>query len=251
VSTVTLILVVLSLAAAAASVAVAVRARRAGGGDAAPAVLVSGALLAGVMAVVDRGAVLSWRLGVGTGDERTLLPGVGILLGAALLAATGGSLLLVIRMALPSVEGAGRAATTALWVAVVAGGLGVGLAVVRLLPLSEPLREAGIPSLALIVATAAGVVLMLLAASGPTPSDASREAAWAERAARVALVFAVVAALACGVEGWWRAGTYATSATAAASSAVLVALAAAEARGSLALVLRGLLVVALAGALAV
>jgi hypothetical protein len=246
----TFTLVGLAAGAAAVSIALLVRARRAVGGDPHPPVLVMGALLGLVLAFVDHGAVLSWSLGVGAGDERTLLPGVGVLLGVALLAATGGSLLLGARLAVPAAEGARRAATVALWVAVAAGGLGAGLAAVRLGSLSGPLREVGVFPLALIAASTMGLALMLLATSAPIPSDASHEAARAGLAARVALTLTVVAAAACGLEGWWRTGTYATAATAAASSAALIGLAAMEAPGRFGLILRGLLVVALLGVLA-
>jgi hypothetical protein len=175
---------------------------------------------------------------------------VGVALGLALLMAVGGSLLLGVHMALPAAGGAGRAGTAALWGAAGAGALGVGLGVLRLLALGEPLRQAGGLSLALVAAPTAALAVLLFAASGPTPPDASREAARAGLAARVALALVVVVGVACGLEGWWRAGTYATPATAAAGAAALVGVAAVEARDWLALVLRALLVVALAGLLA-
>jgi hypothetical protein len=245
-----LILVGLALAAAGVSLAVSLRARRAVGADPAPTVLGAGVLLVLALAFVDHGAVLTWSFGVGAGEDRALLSGVGVVLAAALLAATAGSLLLGIRLALPTAQGAFKAATAVLWLAVAAGGVGVGLAMVRLLALSGPSRQAGVFSLALIATFTLGLALVLQAASGPAPSDVPREAARAELAARLALALALAAAAACGLAGWWQGGTYATALTAAASSAVLVGLAALEAPGRFALGLRGLFLLALLGVLA-
>jgi hypothetical protein len=244
-----LVLVVLALAVAAVSLALFLRAQRAVGADSVPAALAAGGLMVLVLALVDHGAVLSWSFGLGVGEDRAALPGVGVALGVALLAATAGSLLLGIRLALPTAEGAWKAATAALWVAAAATGLGVALAMARLQTLSGPSRHAGVFPLALLATSALGLALVLRAVSGPTPLDAPRETGRAELAARLALALALVAAAACGLAGWWHAGTYATSLTAAASSAVLVGWATVEAPRRFGLCLRGLFLVALLGVL--
>ena len=76
-----------------------------------------------VLLLVDRGAVLAWSFGVAAAAGRVPLAGVGVLLGAALVAALGGSLLLGGADGWRATgEGARPAGRAALGLAVAAGG---------------------------------------------------------------------------------------------------------------------------------
>jgi hypothetical protein len=219
----------LAAASAAHGLDAARQARRASGADASVAALAAGLLVALVLATVDGGAVLTWSFGVGTGTERVLLSGVGLPLGAALVAALGGVLLLGAATLAPPAPGARKAGLGALGVAAALAVLGTAVALVQLTSLPEGLRSEGGRPLALLVG-ATGVLALLLreAAASPAEVAGSAESPRSALAFRVAAALAVAAAIAAGVEGWWRDGTYATDLTAASTSAALLGLAALE-----------------------
>ena len=230
-------------AAAAAGLAVAavadglyawLRARRASGADALVPALAAGTLLALVLALVDSGGVLSWTFGVGADAGRVVLPGVGVALGTALVAALGGVLLLGGAKVAPEVLSVRPVGVVALWGAVLAATLGVGLALVRLGPLAEEIGASAARSLAVLVAAAGTLAVSLLEGSGETTTDAAAESRRATLGTRVAVGLALVAATTAGLEAWWRVGTYTTALTAAAAAAVLLGLAALEPEARLA-----------------
>ena len=74
----------------------------------------------------------------------------------------------------------------------------------------------------------------LLEASGPAASDSDGQFVRAARVTRLAVALALVAAVAAGVESWWREATYATPLTMAAAAAALLGLAALEPEARLA-----------------
>jgi hypothetical protein len=224
----------LAVAAAADGLYAWVRARRASGADALGPALATGTLLALVLAAVDRGGVLSWTFGVGAAAGRVVLPGVGVALGTALVAALGGALLLAGAKVAPEVSSVRPVAVVALWVAVAAATLGVGLALVRLGLLAEEIGAAGVRSLAGLAAAAGALAVSLLEASSEATTDAAAESRRATLGTRVAVALALVAATTAGLEAWWRVGTYATALTAAAAAAVLLGLAALEPEARLA-----------------
>jgi hypothetical protein len=203
------------------------RARRASGGDPSGPILVAGLLLALVLAAVDGGSVLSWTFGVGQGSERVLLGGVGTALGAALLAAIAGILLLGGATVAPPAPGPRRAGLWALGGAAALAASGIALALLRLSGLPEGPREAVARPLALLLGATGALAVLLLDAVSTRPEE-SLSPARAARAFRVAATLAVVAAAAAGVEGWWRGGTYATGLTATSAAAALLGLASME-----------------------
>jgi hypothetical protein len=218
----------LAVAVAADGLYAWVRARRASGADAHGPALTAGALLALVLAAVDRGAVLSWTFGVDLEAGRVVLPGVGVALGVALVAALGGALLVGGAKIAPDASSVRPAGVAALWVAVVAATLGVGLALARLSPLAEEIGASAARSLAVLVAVAGALTAGLLEAESAAATDAAAESRRAVLGMRVAVALALVAATTAGLEAWWRGGTYATALTAAAAAAVLLGLAALE-----------------------
>jgi hypothetical protein len=100
-------------------------------GDRDTVVGAAAAVLVALLLLADRGGVLAWSFAVPAVGGRVVLSGVGVLLGAALVAALGGTLLLVggrVAGDVGSVEPAGRGA---LWLAVGATLAALPLAVVR------------------------------------------------------------------------------------------------------------------------
>ena len=190
-------------------------------GDRETAVTVAGGVLVGLLLVVDRGAVLAWSVAVPGPDGRIPLPGVGVLLGAALIAALGGGLLLVAGRLAGDGAGVRPAARVALWMAAGLAAAGFLLAIVR----GEGLPVAGTTFLPLGgVAAAAAWLAASLVATRPTT--------FVSRVAPLVLPVAVLAALALAIAvaaaGVLREGTYATSYAAAAAAAALLGLAALE-----------------------
>ena len=236
----------LATAVAADGLDAAVRARRASGADPSGPVLAAGLLLAVVLAVVDGRAVLSWSFGVGGGAERAVLAGVGVALGAALVGALGGVLLLGGAILAPPAPAARKAGLGALATAVVAATVGILAALARLASLPEGLRAAGALPLALLVGAAGVLALVLLETfASPGEGSGSDESPRAALAFRVAAALGLAAAAAAGIEAWWRDGTYATGLTAASSAAALLGLAALEPVPRFGVVLRLLFLAAL------
>ena len=183
--------------------------------------LVSGFGLLALLLLADRGAVLAWSFGLKTEAGRLPLAGVGVLLGVALVATLGGSLLLAAQVL--SGEGVRKAARGALWVGVgwVAAGLLLGAVRAAQLP-AGPI--AGLPLLGL--AGAAAVLAASLVATRPSPPPLVARAA--PLVVPLAVLAAVAVALAVGLSGVWRDGTYATPAVGAAAAAAALGLAALE-----------------------
>jgi hypothetical protein len=175
--------------------------------------LVAGAVLVSLLALT--AGVLAWTFGA---PGRVVLPGVGVLLGAALLAALAGSLLLAASRLADAREGVPRAGRGALWAAVLLVAAGVALATVRLASL--PPGTATIVSPLAGLGLAAGIVALSLLARRP--------AALASRALPFVVALAVALAAAAGVVGVLRSGTYATPAATAAAASALLGLAALE-----------------------
>ncbi len=235
----------LAVAAAADGLACWARGRRANGADPLEPALFASVLVAIVLARVDHGAVLSWTLGVVGETGRVVLPGVGVALGVALVAALGGALVLTAARLAPEASGARPLAVGALWGAVLAAALGAGLTVARLAELVEGVGQDGARCLAVLVAAVGTLAACLLEASGPGASDSDGQLVRAARVTRLALALALVAAVAAGVEFWWREATYASSLTTAAASAALLGLAVLEPEAHLVGTRRVLFLVAL------
>ena len=192
-------------------------------GDRETPAIVAGSVLVGLLLVVDRGAVLAWTFAVPGADGRVPLPGVGALLGAALIAALGGSLLLVAGRLAGDGATARPAARAALGLAVGLATAGLSLAVVRLESL--PVARATLLPLAGVAAAAAWLAASLFAARSATPPLVSRVA---PRALPLAVLAALALAIAVAAAGVLRDGTYATPHAAAAAAAALLGLAALE-----------------------
>ncbi len=181
--------------------------------------LVAGAGLLACLLLVDSGRVLAWSLGLAGPGGRLPLPGVGILLGLALIACLGRRA--AARRAARQAGGVDVAAIArgALGVAVLAAITGAGLALVRVLSggvgFAPALPVAGVALAALVLAAAL------------RPPFGSRTPLV------VPIVTGLLLAVALGVGGWSTAthGSYATPATAAASAAAFLGLAACEATG--------------------
>jgi hypothetical protein len=192
-------------------------------GDRDTVVGAAAAVLVALLLLADRGGVLAWSFAVPAVGGRVVLPGVGVLLGAALVAALGGTLLLVAgRVAgdVGSVEPAGRGA---LWLAVGATLAALLLAVVRVA--GHPAAGAAVLPLGGLAVAAAWLAASLLATRPDAPPLLARVAPLAlPLAVLVALAIAIVAC----VSGVLRDGTYATSSAAASASAALLGRAALE-----------------------
>jgi hypothetical protein len=181
------------------------------------------AVLVVLLLVADRGSVLSWTFAVPSGGGRLPLPGVGLLLGAALVAALGGTLLLAAGTLAGTLDAVRPAARGSLW-----AGLGLTTAAVLLAALrvaAHPGASGGglrLGALALAASWLAGS----LVATRPGPP------ALLGRVAPVVLPLAVLAAVAVAVfvsvSGVLRDGTYAASSAAACASAALLGMAALE-----------------------
>jgi hypothetical protein len=196
------------------------------GGDPDAPVL-PGVALALLLAVVDRGSVLAWSFGLVVDGGRVPLAGVGVPLGAALILALGGTLLLAAARLAGDGAGSRPVARGALWLAVLLAGVALALALARMAPLSAGPRTAlPLAGIGFAVAVLAGA---LVAGRAPSP-------AFVSRAAPLVLPLLVVAAIGlavvAGVAGVWRDGTYATPATAASAAAALLGLGALEATGA-------------------
>jgi hypothetical protein len=150
------------------------------------------------------------------------------------VAALGGVLLVGGAKIAPDAASVRPAGLVALWAAVVATTLGIGLALVRVIPLTEEIGAAAARPLAVLVAVAGALAAGLLEASGAAANDVAAESRRAVLGTRVGVALALVAATTAGLEGWWRLGTYATALTAAAAAAVLLGLAALEPEARLA-----------------
>ena len=190
--------------------------------------LAAGSALVLLLAAVDRGAVLAWSFGLAGGAGRVPLAGVGVLLGAALLLALGGVLLYgAARLA---ADGAGTrpAARAALWLAVLLAVAGLLLALVRWAPLAGVAAPQSALPLAGIALAAGALAAALLASRAPAPPLVSRAAPVVLPLAAAAAIGSAVAA---GVLGVRRDGTYATPAAAACAAAALLGLAALEPTG--------------------
>jgi hypothetical protein len=190
-------------------------------GDRHDPALVAGSVLVVLLLVADRGAILAWSFGVSTTAGRAPLPGVGALLGAAFIAALGGSLLL----------GAGRlaganaapAAQAMLWLAVAAATAGLLLAAVRLAGL--PVAGTAALPLAGPAFTAACLAASLFATGPGAPSLVVRVARFA---LPLGVLAALVLAMIVAVSGVLRDGTYATPSARSSAATVLLGLAALE-----------------------
>lgn len=236
-------LAALGVVAAADALDSSLRARRTSGGDPAVPVLVAGAIASGALLLVDHQALLSWSFGVGEADARVVLPGVGVALGSALVAAVGGVLLLGAGLLAPS-PAAQRGGLGVLGLAAVGALGGIAIGLVQVLSLDAALRaEAALP-LALLVLVSAFLAVLLTAAVRPEPPEPV-SATRLEVATTVAASAAAALAVAAGIESWWREGAYATAFTASSAAAALLGLAALEPEPRLQSVRRGLLLVAL------
>ena len=195
------------------------------GRDPADPALVAGIALLLVLLLVDRGAVLAWSFGVPAAAGRVPLAGAGVLLGAALVAALGGCLLLVARRLAGDGEWARPVSRAALGLAVLLAGAGLLLAVVRVVSLPGPAAGALRP----LVGVAASVAVLAGSLVANRPGPGSRLAG---RALPLAALAAVALAIAVAVSAVPVDGTYGTPAVAAAASAALLGLSALEATGA-------------------
>jgi len=196
------------------------------GGDPDAPVLPGGAL-ALLLAAVDRGSVLAWSFDLAVDGGRVPLAGVGVLLGAALILALGGTLLLAAARLAGEGAGSRPLARGALWLAVLLAGAALALALARMAAL-----PAG-PATALPLA---GVGFAAAVLAGALVASRTPSLTFVSRAAPLVLPLGVVAAIGlavvAGVAGVWRDGTYATPAAAASAAAALLGLGALEPTGA-------------------
>jgi hypothetical protein len=165
--------------------------------------------------------VLGWSYGVATPDGRVPLPGVGVLLGLALVAGLLGTLLFAAwRLSGEAVPVTGPA-RVGLWLGVALASAGLALAIARVALAARPGLSIGPAALA----AATGFLAVTLVSTRRTSVSGPRLLAilWP-----AAVVVALALALAAALFGLEREGTYATPATSAAASAALVGLAALE-----------------------
>ena len=196
-------------------------------GDRDAPVVVAGSVLVGLLLLADRGAVLAWTFAVRATEGRVPLPGVGVLLGAALIAAFGGSLLLAAGRLAGDAAGVRPLARGALWLA-------LGLATAGLL--LAGVRVAGLPAAGAAPVPLGGlaVAAVLLAASlfATRPGAPPLLVRVAPLALPLGVLAALALAIAAGVSGVLRDGSYATPFVAACAAAALLGLAALEPTGT-------------------
>jgi len=198
-------------------------------GDPEAPALVAGMALVFVLLLVDRGAVLAWSFGVAAASGRVPLVGAGVLLGAALVAALGGFLLLVAQRLAGTGEGARQAGRAVLGLAVLLAGAGLLLAAFRVAAISGEVDDASRLALA-GVAGAVGVLAGSLLATRPgAPAFVSR---LVTLALPLAALVAVALAIGLAVFGVLGEGTYATPAAVAAAATALLGLSALETTGA-------------------
>jgi hypothetical protein len=219
----------LAAALAAGSLSAQARERLSGGADAAWAAAAGGAALCLSIATLDRGRVLRWAFGLGSGPTRLELPGAGMLLGLTLLSSWAGTAALVAHLLAPSVAGARTVGQRLL---ILAGGLAA-------LSLGFILFQGLGRGPSALAESSTGVVGCLLAAGllvlglkalleGRGAVDPSPPGPSAGLAGRLATLLALLAVGAAGGEGWLRQGTYATPFVSAAVAAGLLGVAALE-----------------------
>jgi hypothetical protein len=208
----------------AAGVALSLRVRAAGvGGVDDSAMVLSGAVLVGLLLLAGRGGVLAWTFAVPTEGGPVPLPGVGVVLGATLVAALAGTLLLLAGRLSGVTARVRPAGQGALWLAAGTAVVALVLAIVRASDLPDP-GTAVVPLGALAVALVWLIVSLLAEKPSPAALLARLLPFVLPLAALAALAIAIVAAL----SGVLRDGTYTTARSAAYASAALLGLAALE-----------------------
>lgn len=231
--------VALVLAGAAAAVAAHVLGRSASahvsaGRDAAWPSSAAGAAAFGAVLALDGGRALRLDYGVMAGASRTSLPDVGLVLALTLVASLAGAVLLAgdalaVTEAPPASPLARLLGRRALLLAA-----GLSLIAAGLLILRGPPWVTGLPTMR---TTDPGVLVamvgLLAAAVPPLLADRVRgDLVEEEQAAivlsRLVVVLALLATLAAGIEGWLRAGTYASPLARRLLAAALVGFAASE-----------------------
>ena len=192
----------------AAGLALSLRFTPAPGKDDDPAapVLVAGGALVLILLLVDRGAVLAWSFGVPAAAGRVPLAGTGVFLGAALVAALGGCLLLVAQRLAGDGEGARPVGRAALGLAVLLAGGGLLLAVVRMASLPSEVEGASRLALAGVAGAVAVLAGSLFATRPGAPPFVSR---LGTLALPLAALGAVALSIAVAVSGVLGDGTYA------------------------------------------
>jgi hypothetical protein len=195
----------------------AIRSPHPAAGSDARSVILSGCVLVSTLLLVDSAHLLTWSFGVSGSPGRLVLPGVGVPLGLALLAAAAGTAWLAAGVAAGSSGPPVALGRGALWLAVAMGVAGIALGIVRVAMLSEPSWLAALPLIG--VGAASGLVALLLHASGTrTRPDVLVPVV------RAVAGIAVAAAVGLGAMGLSEAGTYSASPALAALAAALLGL---------------------------
>ncbi len=219
--------VVLALGAAAAAGAVSssVRAQLETGADPARLAALAGFALVVLLLTVDGGRVLRWSFGLGGGGGRLELPGASLLLGLALLACLGGTLLLLAHSLAPAVSGARLLGLRLLLPGATLAALAAAHTGLRGFLRQKEALAAGADSLAALVLLTSALAVALVrvwASDASSPVDGRL----AERETAVAAALAWVAVTAAAWGGWRDEGTYLTREAATMASGGLIGLAA-------------------------
>jgi hypothetical protein len=221
--------VVLGFAAAlgAGAASSTLEARLVEGKPAWPIAGLAGAGLVTLLLRLDGGAVLRWGFALGSGPARIELRGAGLLLGLALLASLGGTLLVIAHRLAPAVEGACE-----LGLRLLLPGASLALLAVPHVILEgfrqgrEMLAtEADVLVGLVVLGGALAVALATSLRMGPGVASPSAEG-WAERETAIAASLVWLAAALTGWECWRSEGAYLCARAATAVSIGLVGLAA-------------------------
>jgi hypothetical protein len=175
------------------------------------------------------GGLLRWTFALGEGAESLPLRGAGLLLGLALLAALGGTLLLGARLLTPAVSAAEPLAFQLLWPAATLVTLAAGHAVVQGARQRPEALAASASTIALLLLLAGALVITLLRRLLPPAAGSSEASALETRARRetaVATALVWVAAAVAGVEGMTTRGSYLSTTTLSVAACGLLGLAA-------------------------
>jgi hypothetical protein len=230
----------LAAAVAAGALSSTLRARGEDGGTASDLAAAAGGALVLVLVSADGGALLRWGFALGSGPERVEMRGAGLVLGLALLASLGGTLLLAAHRLAPSVAGARGLGLQLLLPGAALSLLGAAhVAWQGVRRGTAALGEEADLLVALVLV--AGALATALASAFRTPSESPSSATLgAERETALAVGLAWLAVAAVGGDCWRTEGTYLCPRAAAAAAAGLFGLAA-LAPGALAVTRRLLL----------
>ncbi len=214
-------LMALAAALAAGALSSTLRVRCENGAEPSDLVGAAGAALVALLVSADGGALLRWGFALGSGPARLELRGAGLVLGLALLASLGGTLLLAAHRLAPSVAGAREWGLRLMVPGAALALLGAAHVALQGLRQGEALAGEAEGLVALVLVSGALATALAFAYRTPPPPSGN---GWTERATALAVGLAWLAVAAAGWECWRSEGTYLCPRAATAAAAGLLGL---------------------------